>query len=399
MRILYVNHTGRMSGGERSLLELLDGLPGDVEARVGAPEGPLAAAVRSRGIPFHPLPGTDGSLKLHPTHTPRTLLELGGASRAVRALSRAHDIDLVHANSIRASLVAAGSSAVGGPPAVAHVRDCLPDSVVSRAVSRLIRRGSARVVANSAYTLERFLPGGDPKGVVVHNSVDPARFHPGRRAPSNGRGFTLGVVAQLTPWKGQDDAVRALALVRARHPGTRLVLAGSAKFVSEQTRFDNRAFVRGLEALIAELGLKDAVSFAGECDDVVPVYGELDAVLVPSWEEPFGRAAIEAMAMGIPVVATQVGGTAEVVAHRRTGMLAPPRSPEKWADAVSELIEQPDLRRTLGEAGHREVEARFRPGRHVEALLDLYADVLAGPDDLRRSEKRGGSAPALLSRR
>ena len=309
MRVLYLNHTGHMSGGERSLLELLDALPGEIEPHVACPPGPLADAITSRGIPWHELAGTDGSLKLHPLHTPRTVVELARATRAVRALCRRHGIDVMHANSIRASLIASGASATGAAPAVAHVRDCLPSGVVSGLVARIIRSRAARVVANSAYTLDRF--GAGERGVVVHNSVDQTRFAARRPAGSGSNGsFTLGVVAQLTPWKGQDDAVRALALVRAHHPDVRLVLAGSAKFVSAQTRFDNMAFVRDLNALIAELGVEDAVEFAGECEDVVSVYGGLDAVLVPSWEEPFGRAVIEAMAMGVPVIATDVGGTA-----------------------------------------------------------------------------------------
>jgi L-malate glycosyltransferase len=334
MRVLYLNHTSHMSGGERSLLELLDALPGEIEPHVGCPPGPLADAIASRGIAWHELAGTDGSLKLHPLHTPRTLVELARATRAVRELSRRHRIDVVHANSIRASLIASGASTAGGAPAVAHVRDCLPSGVVSGLVARIIRSRAARVVANSAYTLDRF--GAGEMGVVVHNSVDQTRFAARRPASSASNGsFTLGVVAQLTPWKGQDDAVRALALVRAQHPDVRLVLAGSAKFVSAQTRFDNKAFVRDLKALIAELDLEDAVEFAGECEDVVSIYAGLDAVLVPSWEEPFGRAVIEAMAMGVPVIATDVGGTAEIVDDRRTGLLAPPRSPERWPRGAS----------------------------------------------------------------
>jgi glycosyltransferase involved in cell wall biosynthesis len=314
----------------------------------------------------------------------------------VRALCRRHRIDVIHANSIRASLIASGASASGGPPAIAHVRDCLPDGVISSVVARAIRSRAARIVANSAYTLERF--GAGQKGVVVHNSVDQARFTGTAAGGSDGR-FKLGVVAQLTPWKGQDDAVRALALVRGHHPDVRLVLAGSAKFVSAQTRFDNLEFVRRLKGLIAELGLEDAVEFAGECEDVVSVYRDLDAVLVPSWEEPFGRAVIEAMAMGIPVIATDVGGTAEIIADRRTGLLAPPRSPERWAAAVRELIEQPELRMALADAGRREVARRFQPAHHADAMMSVYRAAIGATDDVRRKRGSTRSAAPLPSSR
>jgi glycosyltransferase involved in cell wall biosynthesis len=397
VRILYLNHTSHMSGGERSLLELLDALPGDIEPHVACPPGALADAIASRGIAWHTLAGTDGSLKLHPIHTPRTVVELARATRAVRGLCRRHRIDVVHANSIRASLVASGADAAGGAPAVAHVRDCLPSGAVSSLVARIIRARAARVVANSAYTLDRF--GAGESGVVVHNSVDQTRFAARPASSSSNGSFTLGVVAQLTPWKGQDDAVRALALVRAHHPNARLVLAGSAKFVSAQTRFDNKTFVRDLKALIADLGVADAVEFAGECEDVVSIYRGLDAVLVPSWEEPFGRAVIESMAMGVPVIATDVGGTAEIVDDRRTGLLAPPRSPERWAAAVRELIENPRLRVALAEAGGREVARRFRPEHHAEAMIAVYREALGRTDDVRRrGESTRPAAPLPSSR-
>src|SRR5439155_19861715 len=116
VRVLDLNHTARMRGGERSLLSLIAGLPDDVSAVVGCPPGPLAEATRELGLPVAYVPGTDASLKLHPWHTTRGLLDIARATWFVRRLAATLDADLVHANSIRAGIAATCAASVGGPP-------------------------------------------------------------------------------------------------------------------------------------------------------------------------------------------------------------------------------------------------------------------------------------------
>ena len=174
---------------------------------------------------------------------------------------------------------------------------------------------------------------------MIGNPVDLDRFDPDkvdRFAARNSLGlkhsdFVATVLAQITPWKGQEEAIRSIARVRERHPDVKLLLVGSAKFLSKATRYDNAAYLESLHRLVAELELGDHVQFLGERDDVPAVLRATDTVLVPSWEEPFGRSVIEAMAMRVPVIATNVGGPTEVIADRKNGMLLSPRAPENWA--------------------------------------------------------------------
>ncbi len=126
----------------------------------------------------------------------------------------------------------------------------------------------------------------------------------------------LGVVAQLSPWKGQDTAIEALRILREQGVDAHLLLIGSAKFVARATRFDNEAYVAGLRARVARADLEDRVSWLGEREDVPELVRALDVLLLPSREEPFGRALIEAMALGVPVLATEVGGPPEIVRRR-----------------------------------------------------------------------------------
>ncbi|HEV3047151.1 MAG TPA: glycosyltransferase family 4 protein [Solirubrobacteraceae bacterium] len=389
-----MNHTEVISGAERSLLSLLGGLPADLAPLVASPPGRLQQAVAELGVPTAAVAGTAGSLRLHPLHTPRALAELSVAALQVRRLARRHRAEVVHANSIRAGIVLALARLEQAT--VVHVRDCLPPGALSVATLRLIGASATSVIANSRYTAESvraMAPGARLE--VLYNPVDLARFDPqrlDRRAaraalgPAGASGLLLGVVGQLSPWKGQDTAIEALALVRAQGLDAHLLVIGSAKFTARATRFDNRAYLEGLHRRAAAAGVAEHISWLGEREDVPELVRALDALLLPSWEEPFGRALIEAMALEVPVIATNVGGPAEIVRDGREGRLAPPREPGAWARAIVELAAREDGGAALGRAGRARVEREFTVQRHVADTLAVYERALArGPGARARS--------------
>jgi glycosyltransferase involved in cell wall biosynthesis len=397
MRVLYVNHTATVSGAERSLLDLLGALPEQVQPRLAAPPGDLQREAQGRGLPLTSIAGTAGSLRLHPLHTPLALAEMTAAAAQVsRAVARER-IELVHANSIRAGIVLglARRSPLPGlrlgraVPTVVHVRDVLPPGAVSTATLRLIAATASVVVANSAYTaasVGKVAPRARLR--VVHNPVDLTRFDADAldraqaraRLGDAGRGHPLlGVVAQLSPWKGQDTAIEALGQLRREGIDARLLLIGSAKFVERATRFDNEAYVSALHALAAREGVEDRVSWLGEREDVPALVRALDVLLLPSWEEPFGRAVLEAMALEVPVLATDVGGPREIVRDGREGLLLPPRQPGRWAGAIARLVRDPELAASMGRAGRERARAEFTTERHARAMLDVYEQTISNP--------------------
>jgi L-malate glycosyltransferase len=394
VKILYVNHTAEISGGERSLLSLLAGLPPSMQARVATPRGRLAAAVQELGIPVSPITGTAGSLRLHPLHTPRALAEMSFAAAQVRRAGRRQEAEILHANSIRAGIVG-GLARSSQAANVVCVRDCLPRRPLTTAAMRLIAATATIVVANSRYTA-RFVEAVAPRARLetVHNPVDLARWDPtridrgwarARLGEAGASGLLLGIIAQLTPWKGHDTAIEALALARREGVDAHLLLIGSAKFVDRATRFDNEAYVARLKALVSDTHLNGHVSWLGEREDVPELVRALDALLLPSWEEPFGRVLIEAMAMGVPVIATDVGGPSEFIQDGRQGYLLPPREPRGWAHAIRRFAEHPELGPEMGRAGRRTVERAFTVDHHVAAMLRVYEDaIIAGAASRRR---------------
>jgi glycosyltransferase involved in cell wall biosynthesis len=387
MRVLYVNHTATIGGGERSLLDLLSALPEDVSPALACPGGDLAAAARQLGVAVAAIPAVAPSFRLHPVQTAHGIASLVRAAAALRRAARRHRVDLVHANSIRAGLVAAPLARLGGPPVVVHIRDCLPPGTLAALTRRAIRSGAAFVIANSSYTGRSFAQNGTSTFLrVVHNGLDLTVFDPARIDRTFARerlGLgpdeqALGVVAQITPWKAQDDAIRTLAILRQRVPQARLLIVGEPTFSRGTETFDNRAFERSLHALVAELRLYGAVAFLGGRSDVPEILRALDLLFVPSWEEPFGRSVVEAMAMETPVIATSVGGPVEIVRDGVEGLLVPPRQPARWAEAAASLLEAPERLRAMGVAGRQTAIARFGRDVHARAVVAVYREALAG---------------------
>jgi glycosyltransferase involved in cell wall biosynthesis len=385
VRVLYVNHTAEVSGGERSLLSLLAALGQSVERTVASPPGELAEAVRALGVPVALITGTAGSLRLHGLHTPRALGEMSVAAVQVRrAVRRAH-ADIVHANSIRAGLVLALARAPAAR--IVHARDVLPPGRVSAATLRLLGASADTVIANSAYTAEAVRAAAPQARIeVVHNAVDLARWDPeridrevarARLGIAGTRDVLLGVVAQLSPWKGQGTAIEALRLLVGEGLDAHLLLIGSAKFVARSTRFDNEAYVTSLRAAVARAGLEDRVDWLGERDDIPELVRALDILLLPSREEPFGRALIEAMALRVPVIATTVGGPPEIVTDGEQGYLLPPEQPAAWAQAIKRITASPQLAQAMGRAGRERVEDAFSAERHAASVLEVYERALA----------------------
>ena len=386
MKVLYVNQTAVVSGAERSLLTLLQALPAGVEPHVAAPPGKLMEIVAALGIEATPIAATSGSLRLHPVHTPRAIAEMGVAAFQIDRLARRLRVDVVHANSVRAG-IEVGLARMPNVARIAHVRDVLPPGRVTTASMRLVARTATVVLANSRFTadgvrasapaaaLEVSYPAidlGEFDAARLDRDAMRARVGAGRDGPA-----LLGVVAQLSPWKGQDTAIEALRRMLEDGADARLLLIGSAKFVSSATRFDNDAYADRLRRLVRRHGLEERVSFLGERDDVRELVRALDVLLLPSHAEPFGRALLEAMALEVPVLATNVGGPPELIRDGREGYLLPPNEPAAWAAAALDLLASADRRLEMGRAGRERISEAFTVHHQAESMLDVYERAIA----------------------
>ncbi len=212
----------------------------------------------------------------------------------------------------------------------------------------------------------RYAPREKPITVVPYG-VDLARFTPARRNGSVSSKVAVGAVARLSPEKGLDVLLRAAARLIGKGMDVRVVLAGDGP---ERMR---------LEKLAKRLQIDGRVSFLGEVahDRVPDVLGGLDIFAMPSREEGFGVAALEAAAMELPVVASNVHGIPDVVEDGRTGILVPPGDEAALVDALEALATDPLLRERLGRAGREFVTERYRWEDNAAQMERLYQHLVS----------------------
>jgi glycosyltransferase involved in cell wall biosynthesis len=180
------------------------------------------------------------------------------------------------------------------------------------------------------------------------------------------------MVGHLAPIKGQEEFVRAAALVCARRDDVEFIIAGEDKSRSGEHR-------RSLEKLIKELGLNQRVSLTGWVDDVARLLGGFDLFVSPSRSEPFGLSIVEAMAAAVPVIATASEGAREIIDDGETGRLVPVGDAAALANAIVELLSNPQERERLSENAQLAVRERFSLEGMVAATEQVYRQVLDLP--------------------
>ena len=200
-------------------------------------------------------------------------------------------------------------------------------------------------------------------------SVDPVRS----RAALGLAGATavVGYVARISPQKGLEDFARAMRIVADAVPGAQFVLVGDAPAGEE-------ALKRRLNDLVGSLGLGGRLHMLGYRSDAVAIMKTFDVYVSTALWEGLPITLLEAMACGRPIVATDVGGNRDIVVDGETGILVPVGDPGTLARRVCELLNDPCLRRRLGDAGRRRVEDDFSIGRSVARTSDLYEQVVGG---------------------
>lgn len=213
--------------------------------------------------------------------------------------------------------------------------------------------------------------------VCVHPGIEaPAAVPaPAPRARAElGLGETATVVVlvgRLQPWKGQDRAIHATRLLRNLGLDVQLLVVGGSAFGFDANYPDT------LRCLVAELDLEQHVRFVGQVDDVTPYLRIGDVALSASESEPFGIVLIEAMALGLPVVAVRSAGPLEITDDGRAGRLATGGSPQELAAAIGPLVDDAAERRRLGEAGRSRVSREFSAASMSRGIAELLESAAA----------------------
>ena len=272
--------------------------------------------------------------------------------------------DLAHVNDHRGLVLAGPAAFLARVPFVWHTHGVLPPMWLNRVGHLLARRTIVLTEADATR-----LPGGRirPDPDVVPNAPEEEFFGIARRPSEPAVVVTM---ARLNAVKGIDVLLHAVAVVRVRRPDvTAVVLGGSQRgYAHHAEEFDR---------LRKQLGLEGAVTFAGHVDDPQAALATASVYVQPSRWEGVPIAVLEAMAAGIPVVATQVGGLAEIIEHGVTGLLVPPDDPSALADAILRVLETPGLAAELGEAARAWARRTHSVDASVARLIEVYDAALA----------------------
>jgi glycosyltransferase involved in cell wall biosynthesis len=275
----------------------------------------------------------------------------------------------VHANTSRAAFYAVKAAKKLNIPVVWHVRiphrDILLDGF-------LAKRSSGIIVVSQAVK-DRFSWLKSNKINVIYNGVDIRKFTPAasgdearKKLGLSGSDIVIGTVGRLSSEKGLECLILAAQNLVKAHSGTKFLVIGDG----------NEKYRCFLQDKIKRLNLGPNFIFTGFREDVPEVLRCADIFCLPSLTEGFNRALLEAMACGLPVVATSAGGNVEIVRDGISGFLVPPGNPDMLVSAIVKLIQNKERAGNMGIEGRRIVEKKFSIEQNVEKTEKLYLDLM-----------------------
>lgn len=386
IRVLAISAARDVMGTEHSLLNLTQGLADrGVEMTLAAqPGGDLEKRWRELGLPFQPLnlperhgirpssgigyrPATDIARQLT-----RTVLAVRRIVKLVKE-TRAH---VIHSNGLITHLDCAIAARITGSKAVLELHDIVAPGVGRALMGLAVRLAGSAIAISTA--VRRQLPGwAAGRATVVAQGIDVERFTPsGVRnrwrdcLTSSPRSPVVAAIGRLDPEKGLHTLIEGVALCRRSGIDVHLALVGSPSK-------DDGGYRDRLSALGADL-LPDAFRMLPPVPDVAEVLRSIDVLACPSIEEPFGLILLEAQGCGIPVVANASGGPLDFITHESTGMLVTSNDVRGYADTITKLLSDPQLRERVARGGQDRVRSSYTSHIRAAKIADLYRRLVEG---------------------
>jgi glycosyltransferase involved in cell wall biosynthesis len=385
--ILFIHHANDMYGADRGLLDMVKSmdrerfhpiviLPSDM------PTGMLSPELDRLGIEYHFAHlGILRRKYLSPRAIIPLVIELMRGVAYVRATARSRRVALVYTNTFVTVCGAIGGK-LAGVPVLWHIHEILSmPRPVRWLLYKMLSLCSDRIVYVSKAARDNVLkeaPNLARKSVVVYNAVTVAASN--RAVQDIGLREELGVpqgapfvgmVGRITHWKGQEILAEAAALVLQDYPDVHFVAVGS--YFADESHYLHK-----LKSLINRLRLDGRFHLVEYRSNVTDVYRALDIFVLPSIKpEPFGRVTVEAMMQGRAVIATNHGGTVELIEDGVTGMLVPPSDPKSLAAAIELLLADRALREKMGQAAASYAKENFGLSGHGEQMGNVINELVA----------------------
>jgi glycosyltransferase involved in cell wall biosynthesis len=379
-----MNPISKVGGAERSLLDLLKFLDKEkYHPIVTFPsQGRLMwelekMGVETKVVAFHPeiskLSRENGNRCFHqllsiPWYLPPTIIKM---ARFVRS----RHIDLIITNGMKCHLLGSMVSSITGAKLIWHLRDLIEMGWLRWMVGSMARFFPDMIITNS-HAVGSIVSNNGRKE-TVYNGIDLARFDPGlaggkiRSEFKVGRDTKLiGTIGHFAPLKGYEELINAMGEIVREGYDVKLVLVGDDIYPH------SKSYKEKLLSLADSTGLRDRIILAGFREDIPELLAAFDIFVLPSRSEGFGRVNLEAMAMGKPVISTNIGGIPEVVLDGVTGILVPPGDSQALSQAIMTLLNDPHLRESMRREGRKRAEERFTLRGHVQRIQEIYGEIL-----------------------
>lgn len=371
-KVLFVCHTGSISGAELVLLDLVQPWAG--ESAFLFEDGPLHQALTAKGLKVSISQWGQGLNDVRRDSSILKVIPLVGRLCAivVEVMRAARKHDVVYANSQKAFVLSAIAATAARRPLIWHLHDIITGvhfgAMQRRVQVTLANYCTTKVIVPSQAAADAFIAEGGRKELVtvVPNGLDvmpdsstPAEIRRELKLPA---GPLVGVFSRLAAWKGQHVVLQALA----RTPGVSCIIAGSALFGEEP-------YADKLSRMVVDLGLADRVHFLGQRNDVPRLMRAVDAVIHPSIDpEPFGRTLVEAMLADVPVIATDAGAASDILEAGKAGTLVPPGDADALAAAIAKVMSRPP--ELAGQLQYADARARSHYG--VALMLQTVSALI-----------------------
>ncbi len=305
----------------------------------------------------------------------RIIQEIKAIVRLYRVIKE-EKIDVIYTNTI-VNFSGAITAFITKRPHIWHIREILPGNpdlhffLPHRMLFTFISKSSDKIIANSKATTSQF------QGMNTNNKLR-VIYNAQERNESDRHNslhringvepadWLVAVVGTLQKRKAQDDAIRAVKIAQRVITNIKLLLIGDGQ----------KEYKDYLKNLCLELDIAKQIVFTGYRNDVPKILSRCKLLLMPSWNEPFGRVIIEAMAAGIPVVGTKSGGAKEIIQEGITGYLVPPKTPSEMAEKMIYLFRNTNVAKRLGINGGKIVAEKFSVSNYVHGIEKVLKDVI-----------------------
>jgi glycosyltransferase involved in cell wall biosynthesis len=362
-RVLAIsNHATFLGGGEHSYLDLISHLPEEYPVIATLPaEDVLSKRIRELGIftEIIPLP------HINPTRA----CQIAKSILQFRNVCKAHKINLIYANGSRAAFYGVAVGRLCSIPVIWHCRVSEPDPYLDFMLIRIVDH----IIANSKATASRFSSHCQSKIDVVYNGFDLEWLRESsimKPVLIKDDWISILVVARVSPWKRHDLILAAFEKIALTEKNAHLICVGE-KDHSEPAWWDE------LHEKTKRSPFSELIHWIGPVDDIRPWYSAASIMVLSSTNEPFGRVVVEAMACGVPVIATRSGGVPEIITHLQSGMLVPENDANAISEAIMKILHDESLKKRIVEEGLKQAE-RFSIDLHVERMVKVFNAVMVG---------------------